>query len=130
MKKAGGTIRLFYFLRSKSRALSTSTPKAAASFGRNSRLGLADDQGKGDIAFEEAFNDRCHSHGFDYLVDGDPVVRVSAVAMPHIREEFDRRYTIRESGEDRETDAIRAAFSRTRLMNIGRRQNFTTTQNG
>ena len=26
--------------------------------------------------------------------------------------------------------AIRAAFSRTRLMNSGRRQNFTTTQNG
>ena len=78
---------------SKSRALKHTNAKGRRLLWPDIRaLGLAESEGRAT-----------YSHGFDYLVDGNPVVRVRAVAMPHIREEFDRRHTTRESGEDRDT---------------------------
>jgi hypothetical protein len=84
-------------------------------------------RGKGDIAFDEAFNEQCHAHGFDYNVDGDSRVKVRAVAMPHLREEFNRRYATGESGEDRSTSKIRTAFGRALTASFSRYRTRTVT---
>ena len=84
-------------------------------------------RGKGDIAFDEAFNERCYTHGFDYNVDRDLRVKVRAVAMPHLREEFNRRYATGDSAEDRTTSKIREAFRRALNKSFSRYRTRTVT---
>lgn len=83
----------------------TSTPQA----GNREKVG-----GKrptNETVFDEAFNEVVHRHGFYYEVDGDRKVSVKAVALAHVKTEFNRRYATGEGGP-RTRQAVYRAFSR------------------
>lgn len=78
-------------------------------------------RGAGDIAFDEAVEATLHAHGFEYKVDGDTRVKVRAVAIAHIKEEFKRRYAIGKDGAPRGRTAVANAFTRALEISIKRR---------
>ena len=77
-------------------------------------------RGDGEVAFDDAFNEVTHAHGFEYLVGGDPRVKVRAVALTHVRKEFGCRYAIGKDGEERGRTAISTAFTRALKASIRR----------
>ena len=85
----------------------TSEPSVKARRETASKRGLA------DVAFEEAFNEMAHTRGFEYRVDGNSRLKVRAVALANVKEEFKRRYAIGKDGEERGRTAISTAFTRT-----------------